>query len=226
MPINLNIVNENLFFYGELWIDFFSRFFVNLLAIFILIRFIYYPQNGQAKYMFTFFMTGLMIFLIAASLDRVTLDIGIAFGLFAIFGIVRFRTPSIEIKEITYILIVIGISIMNALVDFRVSEWFGLTFVNVIVLGFAYIMENYRPRKIILKNTLTFKPANFRAVTNDKYLMEEIKRLTGFRVFKIDITKINHTSEEITVLIYYKVDGFTQIKRSETQEKLDSNYEI
>ena len=130
--------------------DFFLRLFVNSVSIFFVIRFVYYRYNSQSENIFSYFLLGLVVFLVASALENVRLDVGLAFGLFAIFSIIRFRTPPIDLKEMTYLFVVIGLSIINALVDYRISDWMGLLFTNVIILTAAFVMENYRPRKKIL----------------------------------------------------------------------------
>jgi len=204
MNLLLSIAETDLYIGGESWIGFVVRLFANTFSLFILIRYIYYPNNGQSKFLFIFFLTGLMIFLISSSLDKVTLNIGMALGLFAIFGIIRFRTPSIELKEITYLFISIGLAVINGLVEFNIANWLGLIIVNVLVLGAAYIMEHYRPKSIVFKKSLVFTPTNFNEVSNEKLLITDIKKSTGIDVFKVEVIKINKNKNEITVWIYFK----------------------
>jgi hypothetical protein len=147
---------------------------------------------------------GLVVFLVASALENVNLDFGLAFGLFAIFSIVRFRTPPIELKEMTYLFMVIGISMINALVDYRVSDWVGLLFTNLIVFGAAFFMENYKPRKEILRKSLTFIPTGFHVLNSKKLLLEEVKQNTNIDVLKVVISRINAAKNEVTVWIYFK----------------------
>lgn len=204
MNLLLSIAETDLYIGGEVWHGFVMRLFANTVSLFILIRYIYYPNNGQSKFLFIFFLTGLMIFLIASSLDNVTLNIGMALGLFAIFSIIRFRTPSIELKEITYLFISIGLAVINGLVEFNIANWIGLIIVNIIVLGTALIMERYRPKSNIFKKSLVFSPTNFNEVSNEKLLIADIKESTGIDVFKVEVVKINKSKNEITVWIYFR----------------------
>jgi hypothetical protein len=188
---------------GEPWVDFLLRFGINLLSTFILIRFIYYPHNNRIKYLFTFFLMGIMLFLIASILDKVELDIGLAFGLFAIFGIIRYRSPSIDLKEMTYLFLVIGLAIINALVEFRTTTILGLAFSNMVVLGATFFMEKYRPRKNVLKRSLFFYPSCLSILNSNKALLHEIKMNTGIEVTKVEIVKINQAKNEVAVQIYF-----------------------
>ncbi len=204
MNLLLSIAETDLYIGGEAWHGFVMRLFANTISLFILIRYIYYPNNGQSKFLFIFFLTGLMIFLISSSLDNVTLNIGMALGLFAIFSIIRFRTPSIELKEITYLFISIGLAVINGLVEFNVANWIGLIIVNLLVLGAAFFMERYNPKSIVSKKSLVFSPTNFNEVSNEKLLIADIKESTGIDVFKVEVIKINKNKNEITVWIYFK----------------------
>jgi len=205
MNILLNIFSPDFSISGELWFDFLSRFLVNSISLFILIRYIFYPNNGQSKYLFIFYMTGLMIFLISSTLDQVTLNIGIALGLFAIFGIIRFRTPPVGLKEMTYLFISIGMAVINALVEFNIADWFGLLIANLIILISAFIMEKYKPRQTIIRKVLVFSPSSFTILNNNVLLKKEIQEITGITVLKAEISKMNKVKNEIAVNISFKM---------------------
>jgi len=102
---------------GEL----FFRFLFNFVVVFAIIRFIYYPIRKRKDYLFTYILISSVIFLLCFLLDNVKLEIGFALGLFAIFGIIRYRTRQIPIKEMTYLFLVIGISVINALSNKKIS---------------------------------------------------------------------------------------------------------
>ena len=184
--------------------EFFTRLFLSSATIFILVRFIYYPNNGNIEFLFTLFLAGLIIFLIASILDRVKMEFGFAMGLFAIFSIIRFRSVNLELKEMTYLFTTVGISIINALVDYTMEDWHGLLISNFIILLAAFVMEKYRPRKTVLKKSLTFTVSGLQVLNSNKLLKEEIKNKTNLDVFKVEIVKISESKNEVTVWIYFK----------------------
>ncbi|TNF39855.1 MAG: DUF4956 domain-containing protein [Bacteroidetes bacterium] len=188
----------------ERLVDFFTRLIISCSTVFILIRFIYYPNNGQHEILFTYFLTGLIVFLVASSLDRVEMEFGFALGLFAIFSIIRFRTPPLDVKEMTYLFASIGISAINALVDFKMADWQGLIISNLIILIAAFTMEKYRPRKVVLKKLLTFTASGLHVLNNNQLLKEEIKSKTNLNIFKVEIIKISESKNEVTVWIYFR----------------------
>jgi len=184
--------------------DFLIRLAFNLVSIFILIRFIYYPNNGQLEHLYTFFMMATIIFFVASSLSHVKIEFGFALGLFAIFSIIRFRTPPVDAKEMTYLFIAIGISVINALVDYKMSDWHALLIMNLIILLLAFGMEKYKPKKAVLKKLLTFTASGLQILNSEKLLLEEIKTKTNIDVFKVEIVKISESKNEITVWIYFR----------------------
>jgi hypothetical protein len=186
--------------FSEFWL----RLITNTISLVIIIRFIYYPCNHRVKFLFVFSLMGTMIFLIASILDQVKIEMGFALGLFAVFAIIRFRSPQIDLKELTYLFIVIGSAIINALVEFKVETWFGLFIANFIIICATLIMEVYKPKNYMVKKMLVFKPSNYALLNNKDMLRDEIKRNTGIDVVKVDISKINQIKGEVAVWIYFK----------------------
>jgi hypothetical protein len=205
MILQVNIIAD--FFAGVdvvLMVEFFTRLFLSSATIFFLVRFIYYPSNGNIEYLFTLFLTGLIVFLIASILGSVRMEFGFAMGLFAIFSIIRFRTINIELKEMAYLFTTVGISIINALVDYKMEDWHGLLVSNFIILLAAFIMEKYRPRKTVLKKSLTFTVSSLQVLNSNQLLKEEVKNKTSLDVFKVEIIKISESKNEVTVWIYFR----------------------
>ena len=97
------------------------RFFINFAFLFIIVRCIYYRKYHKKDYLFTYFLISFVVFFICFTLKKFELDLGMALGLFAIFGILRYRTDQIKIREMTYLFIVIGISVINALSNKKMS---------------------------------------------------------------------------------------------------------
>ena len=118
----------------------FVRFFINLTFLTIIVRFLYYQYSRRRDYLFTFYMIGIIVFFICFTLKKFELDLGMALGLFAIFGILRYRTNPIEIKEMTYLFVVIGVSVINALANKKMS-YVEIVAGNSIVVIAIFILE-------------------------------------------------------------------------------------
>lgn len=208
MDILLNNLHNFLTgFTDEISIQFFARFLVNSVSTFVLIRYIYYPNNKNISYFFTFFLMGVTIFLIASILDSITLEFGFAIGLFAIFSIIRFKTLNIELKEMTYLFMIIGTSIINSMIDSPISNAFILFIGNLSILGAAYFMEWYTPKRKYQKKPLMFTPSDLSIIEDDQLLIEEVKTIIGIDVVKVEVTKVNANKKELSVWIYYAVNN-------------------
>jgi len=185
-------------------VDFFIRLFLYSLTVFVLIRYIYYPKNGQKEMIFTYFMMGLVVFFISILLDRIKFNLGFAIGLFAIFSIIRFRSPAVELKEISYLFAVIGLAIINALVESISFDLYAVIVVDVLILPIALFFENYSPRINLVKQPMTFRVSDLGVLNDKKLLLKEIKKETKIDILKVEIVRINAVKKELTLWIYYK----------------------
>ena len=123
------------------WEDFNSlllRLAINLVFLTIIIRWLYYAKAKRKDYLFTYYLIGLITFFLCFSLKKLDIDTGMGLGLFAIFGIIRYRTDAIEIKEMTYLFLIIGLSVVNSLASNKISIAEMLT-INGVVIALTYI---------------------------------------------------------------------------------------
>ena len=184
------------------FIQLFVRFLLNSLVLTIIIRFLYYPLTKRKDYLFTYFLVGTMVFLLCYMLENVELQLGLALGLFAIFGIIRYRTDAIPIKEMTYLFIVIGLSVINALTGHGLSI-FQLLFTNlaVVLIAFAlervWLLKNESSKIIIYDKIELIKPENH------PILLEDLKERTGINIFRFDIGRIDFVRNTVRIKVYY-----------------------
>ena len=97
------------------------RFVINIFFLTIVIRFLYYIKSRRKDYLLTYYMISTIVFFLCFTLKKFELDVGMALGLFAIFGILRYRTNPVDVREMTYLFIVIGVSVINALANKKMS---------------------------------------------------------------------------------------------------------
>ena len=119
------------------------RFGFNIFVITLLIRLLYYPKTKRKDYLFTYYLIGTITFFLCFSLRKLDIDTGMGLGLFAIFGILRYRTESIEIKEMTYLFLIIGTSVMNSLSSAKIS-YQEVLLINGVLVGITFGLENLR----------------------------------------------------------------------------------
>lgn len=173
--------------------DFFKLAFlftINIAFLTLIIRWLYYSVTGDKSYVFTYYLVGIIVFLLCFTLKKYKLDIGLALGLFAIFGIIRYRTDSIAIKEMMYLFVVIGVSIMNAFVHKKMS-YFEVLFGNMMVVVAIAILEKVWHSKhqiykdIVYENIDNIKPENY------DLLKEDLENRTGLVINKLTIGKVD-----------------------------------
>src|SRR3989339_131488 len=119
------------------------RFVLNLIVVLIIARYIYYKRARRRDFLFTFILISITTFLLCYLLENVKLQLGFALGLFAVFGIIRYRTTTIPIKEMTYLFVLIGISVINALANKKVS-YVEVLFTNLVFIGVTWYIEQLR----------------------------------------------------------------------------------
>ncbi len=178
---------------------------LNLITLTIIIRFLYYPVTRRKDFFFSFFLTGIIIFFFCYLLSNVQLQFGFVIGLFAIFRIIRFRTDSISVKEMTYLAIIIGISVINALLK-AIPE---LLFTNIVIIVIIYCLEyfwlrNKENSKIILYEKIDLiKPENY------NLLLDDLKNRTGINIHRLEIGKIDFLHDTAQIRIYFIEQGLS-----------------
>ena len=179
------------------------RFVINLIFLFLLIKFIYYKYSRNEMFLFAFFLMGIMIFFIGSVLNAVFLEIGMAVGLFAIFTILRLRTTNVSVKDMSYMFTVIGISVINSLklVGFPLL---GIVIINLIIIGSAYLLEEFLLKNGLESHTIVYRNIEFLKSNKQQRLLKDISELTGKEVRKVKINKVDYKSENASLEIFYR----------------------
>jgi hypothetical protein len=179
------------------------RFFVNLFVLFILIRLIYFRYTKKEEYVFSFFLVGIIIFLIVSLLETVDLKMGMALGLFAVFGILRFRTINFSSKDMTYFFTVIGISIVNSQAHIP-PPVIGAVVINSIILLAAFILEITLKKTILTSYIINFKKPELLLPTARTELLKELSVHTGHNIEKVVIRKFDITKGNAELEVFFK----------------------
>mgnify|MGYP001290839163 FL=1 len=174
----------------------------NLSIILIIVRYIYYPVTKNKDYLFTYFLISLTVFLLCVLLDSVKLELGFALGLFAIFGIIRYRTDPIPIKEMTYLFLVIGISVVNALANKKIS-YSELVFANFMIVGVTLGLERVWLLKHESRKNIIYEKINLIKPENHSELILDLKDRTGIDVVRVEIRKIDFLKDIAYLRIFY-----------------------
>jgi len=175
----------------------------NLLVVGGIVMGLYYPSNKNKNYVFTYLLIAVVVFFLCFLLENVKLELSFALGLFAIFGIIRYRTETIPIKEMTYLFVVVGLSVINALANKKIS-YSELLFANLAVVGLSYFFE----RIWLVKSTLKSKMILYEKIdmiTAEKRsdLLRDLELRTGLKIDKIEIENIDLLRDTAKIKIYY-----------------------
>mgnify|MGYP001501413666 FL=1 len=174
----------------------------NLTVITIIVRYIYYPITKNKDYLFTYFLISLTVFLLCILLDNVKLQLGFALGLFAIFGIIRYRTDPIPIKEMTYLFLVIGISVVNALSNKKITHA-ELLFANSIIIFVAYGLERLWLLKHETRKNITYEKIELIVPEKRKELLEDLRKRTGIDIIRVEVRRIDFLRDTANIRIFY-----------------------
>tara|TARA_X000000368_G_C23000238_1_gene698614 strand:+ start:199 stop:867 length:669 start_codon:yes stop_codon:yes gene_type:complete len=174
----------------------------NLIIITTIVRYIYYPVTKNKDYLFTYFLISLTVFLLCVLLDSVKLQLGFALGLFAIFGIIRYRTDPIAIKEMTYLFLVIGISVVNALSNKKISHA-ELIFANLLIVFVTYGMERLWLLKAEIRKNITYEKIELIAPERREELIADLKERTGLNISRIEIRRIDFLKDTANLRVFY-----------------------
>ncbi|MDD4514850.1 DUF4956 domain-containing protein [Massilibacteroides sp.] len=179
-----------------------TRFLFNLITTGIIICFLYYKKTQRRDYLFTFFMVSITIFLMIFLLDSVKIQVGFALGLFAIFGILRYRTDTLPVREMTYLFAIIGISVINALSNHKVSI-IELLSTNLIFIISFYILETTRVIHHTACKLIIYERIDLITPAKREEMLDDLRNRTGLSIERIEIGQIDFLKDIAYVRVYY-----------------------
>ena len=190
--------------------DFFElllRLLLNTFVVYLITHKVYLKNNKNYQFYFGYNNISIVTFLMCFLLSSVKLELGFALGLFALFTIIRFRTGTIPIKEMTYLFVVIGVAVINALANKKVS-YFELLFANFAIIFFVNYFENISPRtKPEKKETVSLTLQKFDQFTSlpiDKKT-SHLEQLISKSITHYKIKKINQLDNSAELTVYTKI---------------------
>ena len=178
----------------------------NLSVVLLIARGIYYPLTKNKDYLFTYLLISLTVFVLCVLLDDVKLQLGFALGLFAIFGIIRYRTDPIPIKEMTYLFLVIGVSVVNALANKKISHA-ELLFANLVIVFVTYGMERLWLLKHESRKNIIYEKIELIVPEKRDELLADLKKRTGINILRFEIKRIDFLRDVANICIYYYDDN-------------------
>lgn len=183
-------------------LDLLLAYLIHVVILIILIFGIYYTTFRRKNFVFTFFLIGSIVFFLSYVMSKLNLNMGFALGLFAIFGIIRYRTDLIPIREMTYLFIIIGLSVLNGLTKNTLS------LSEAIVLNLLTIITVFIFEKVLNLRTEAFKVIVYEKLElltpgNEEALKQDVRNRTSIPVEKIEVVKYNFTKNSVLLKVYY-----------------------
>ena len=181
------------------------KFGINFIFLIIIVRLIYYRVKDDKDYVFTYIMFNILTFFICFLLRKVPMQMGFALGLFAVFGILRYRTEAIPIRQMTYLFIVIGISMINALSNKSISI-FEVLFTNGLIALITYLIDRLWFQNIEEKKSIVYEKIELIKPENKQELIKDLNERTGLPIHEVKVDKIDFLRDTAAVTIYYNRD--------------------
>ena len=182
--------------------EFGIRTTINLIAILILVGLIYYPKHRNKDFIFTFVLFNVINFMICFLLGSAKINMGFAFGLFAIFSIIKYRTIVVSIKDMGYFFVCVALGMLNSLANSN-DNFMVIIICNLVILSLTFLLDrldfinNENVKEIIYDNVELIKP-NVR-----EELIADLKERTGLVIHKVEIVSINYLKDIVLLKAYY-----------------------
>lgn len=200
LQINLLEINwYNLDSLGNLGL----KFGLNLVVMYLIVMQIYRPLNRKTTYVFTYFIFNILIFFLCHLMLNSNVGVGFGFGLFALFSIMRYRTMTIDIKDMTYLFSVVCIAVLNALSTGH-SNVLELVLINGTIVFFIYFMEKLLFQKQLKCQQLIYEQIELIKPQHFEQLKEDLGNRLGQKVLKVEVLSLNYLNDSAVLDVYYE----------------------
>ncbi|PWR72148.1 DUF4956 domain-containing protein [Methanospirillum lacunae] len=175
---------------------------INLIFSLIIVRGIYYPHRRAQDYVFTFMAFSVVVYLIMGLFTSVELSIGAGFGLFALFSVLRYRTDTVPIREMTYLFVIIALPILNSIL-FGSGQYVNMVLSNLMIILVLWILEKkwgfrYEQCKLVRYERIELVRADMR-----DELIADIRDRTGLPVTKVEVIEMDYLRDSADLMISY-----------------------
>ena len=183
-------------------VHFFIRLIINLISVFILIR-CYYAFSHHRENAASFILFGVGVFLVTALLNSVTVSMGFAFGLFAVFSMLRYRTEALGIKEMTYLFLVIAMALLAAVGN--VAHWV-LACLNGLVIAIALLLETRMMLPLRGEKDIEYEKIDLIHTDRQDQLIADLRSRTGLDVNRVDVVSVSFLRDTAQLRMHYRME--------------------
>ncbi len=201
LQVVADAIKENKFqLLDQLNLKFAIRMMINITTTLLIIRGIYYKYYKRADLFLTFFAFNIVIFLITFLLNKVEMTMGAAFGLFAVFSMLRYRTENISAKDMTYLFIVIAIGLIMAVSK---GGWDELMLIAGIFILFTLLLESNWLIRREFSQQIFYEKIELVHLAKRKEMMADLKERTGLNIHRIEMQEIDLLKDAARITVYY-----------------------
>ncbi len=208
MTISLlsSLLLQSSFSLSEGWGALLALFALNLVSSLVVVRVIYHMAAKRRDFVFTFMLVSTAVFLLCRLLAGVEIDLAFALGLFAIFGIIRYRTNAIPIREMTYLFIVITLAVINALAPLA-ATWTEIILAHALIWALSLVLERlwfveHLATKMVVYDRIDLLHEGRRAE-----LIADLERRTGVTIVQLEIGKVDLLRDTANLKIHFSADN-------------------
>ena len=180
------------------------RFALNLVVCWLIVGLLYYRKSKRRDYYFTFMLFSITIFFLIFLMDNVKVQIGFALGLFAIFGMIRYRTETVPIREMTYLFVVVGISVINGLA--MTVSYTELIVTNLLLMLAVWLFESIHYKEHLECKIIVYEKVALAHADRENELMADLKMRTGLDIRRLEVGHIDYLKDIAYVKIYYATE--------------------
>jgi hypothetical protein len=179
-----------------------AHFFVTMVVVMVIVQYMYYPKSKRRDYYFTYVLISVCIFMLIFLMGGVKMKVGVALGLFAIFGIIRYRTESVPIREMTYLFLVIALSALNGLSSSL--SWVEVLSANILTIIAVWLCESHKFSSNYSCKYVKYDNINLILPSKRQEMMEDLTNRTGLKIYRVEVGSIDFLKDCALVKIYYQ----------------------
>lgn len=187
-------------------VDFILGAGFNLAVALLIVRLVYYPFTQNKTYVFTFVAFNTIIYFVLCLLTSVDLSVGVGFGLFAIFSVLRYRTDPMPIREMTYLFIIIALPVMNSVLVSN-GDFAKLPVANGTIVVLLYVLEKGWGFQFEASKKIAYEKIDLITPDNRDLLLADLRERTGLAVKRVEIGRIDFLCDSTEIKIYYDEPG-------------------
>jgi len=182
--------------------NFLLGFLLNFVVAIVIVRFIYYPRTKDKRFVFTYLTFSTVIYFVVSLMTNITIGIGVGFGLFAIFRIVRYRTEPMPVREMTYLFVLMSLPVMNSSGMLQ-TAWPQLIIANAAIILVLWLLEKEWGFQYQLPRHVIYEKIELIQASRQTEMIADLEARTGRKVGRVEVGKIDFLKDTADLLVYF-----------------------